>query len=369
MRGESIRRPLAVALLAGVLGISAAAALVIGHAYERDSEAAATDSLRAAHHLFGALERSDVVKMDAAIGALQADAELRRAFLAGDREALQRAALPRFQALRQRDAVTHMYFIDAERRTVLRVHRPELFGDTIGRATLARAAESGDLGAGLELGQTAFARRVVRPWVVDGRRIGFMELAEEVDSFLVRMKRETGNDFAILAKKEALDRAAWKRINEPARDTWNARPDVVVVDTTTFSEGLVDFQGDLDALPAEGLLLEEQLADGRALIRGIFPFADASGRMAGALAVLHDFTRMHEVLVAGRRRVFLLVLAMSLLACAMVWAALEWFVLRRLRRAIADAEAAQGLAPPAGPGSELARLRRLAAAAARRGAG
>jgi len=321
MRGESIRRPLAVALLAGVLGISAVAALLIGHVHERDSEAAAAGSLRAAHRLFGALERGDIAKMDAAIGALQADAELRHAFLAGDREALQRAALPRLEALRRRDAITHMYFIDEQRRVFLRVHKPGLFGDACGRVTLARAAESGDLGAGLELGQTAFALRVVRPWVVDGRRIGFMELAEEVDNFLVRMKRETGNDLAILVKKEALDRAAWKRISGPARDTWNARPDVVVVDTTTFTEGLADFQGDIDALPPEGVLLEEELRDGRALIRGIFPFADASGKTVGALGVLHDFTRMHEVLVAGRRRVFLLVLAMSLLACAVVWAA------------------------------------------------
>lgn len=364
MGAESIRRPLAVALLAGVLGISAVAALVIGHTYERDSEAAASGSLRSAHQLFGALERGDVAKMDAALGALQADAELRRTFLARDREALQRMALPRLRALGELDAITHMYFIDLDRRVFLRVHKPELFGDLCPRATLAKAAETGELGAGLELGQTAFALRVVRPWVVDGVRLGYMELAEDVDHFLVRMKRETGNDLGLLVKKEAIDRAAWRRVNAPARDTWNARPDVVVVDTTTFSEGLVDFGGDIDALPADGLLLEEEVRDGRALIRGIFPFADASGKTVGALAVLHDFTRMHEVLVAGRRRVFLLVLAMSLLACAVVWGALEWFVLRRLRRVIAEAEVAMGVAP-AGLGGELARLRRIAAAAAR----
>jgi hypothetical protein len=367
MRGESIRRPLAVALLGGVLAISSAAAVIIGHSYEHDSEEAAAGSLRAAHQLFGALERSDVAKMDAALAGLQADEELRRAFLSQDREALQREALPRFQALRERDAITHMYFVGADRRVFLRVHKPDLFGDEVKRVTLARAVETGDLGAGLELGQTAFALRVVRPWVVDGRHIGYLELAEDVSGFLGRMKLETGNDLGILVRKSAIDRAAWRRIAGPARDTWDSRPDVVVVDTTTFSEGLIDFQGDIAALPAGGLVLEEELRDGRALIRGVFPIADAAGKSVGALAVLHDFTRMHDVLVAGRRRVLLLVLGMALLACAVVWAALEWFVLRRLRRALLEAEGRLGLPPAPGLGGELGRVRRIAEASGRPG--
>ncbi len=363
---ESIRRPLALALLSGVLGISAAAAWLIGDAYERDSEAAAADSLRGAHRLLGALQRSDVASLDATLGALQADGELRRAFLARDREGLQRLAAPRLEALRQRDGITHMYFIDADRRVFLRAHKPELSGDRLERVTLRQAAETGGLGAGLELGQTAFALRVVRPWIVDGERIGYMELAEDVGSLLVRLKRDTGNELAVLARKEGLDRATWTRIHQPARDTWDARADVVVVDTTTFSEGLVDFQGRVDALPPEGQVLEEEIRDGRALIRGVFPITDAGGRVSGVLAVLHDFTRQHDVLVAGRRRVFLLVLGMSLLACGVVWAALEWFALRPLGRAIDALEARLGEGREAGgaEGTELERLRRLARGAA-----
>jgi hypothetical protein len=359
--GPSIRRPLAVALLAGVVTVAVAAAVLIGHLYEHATEAAAADTLRASHGMFHALERGDVKKMDAALGALLEDEELRRLFLARDRDGLLRAALPRFQDLQARDGITHWYFIDPDRRVVLRVHRPSLFGDRVDRLTLARAAESHDVGAGLELGQTAFALRVVRAWMVDGQLIGYLELAEEIDHFLVRLKQETGNELGVVVKKQFLDEAAWARVTGKARNTWNARPDVVVVDTTTFSEGMADVPGDVAAIPPEGLVLDEEVRGAQAWLRGFFPIDDVAGRQVGALAVLHDFSRMHQLMAAGRRQVLLVVLGMSLLACLVVWLALERWVLGPLRLLAEDAEQARGAAPPAPGDDELARLRRLLA--------
>jgi hypothetical protein len=359
MPGPSIRRPLAVSLLVGVVTVATVAALVIGHLYERATETAAADTLRASQGMFRALERGDVKKMDAALGALLEDEELKRHFLARDRARLLAAARPRFEDLKARDGITHWYFIEPDRRVLLRVHKPGLFGDRVDRLTLARAAESHDMGAGLELGQTAFALRVVRPWMSDGKLIGYLELAEEIDHFLVRLRQETGNEFGVLVKKQFLDEAAWAQVTGRARNTWNARPDVVVVGTTTFSEGVVDFQGDLGALPDAGLVLDEELRGGQAWLRGFFPISDAAGRRVGALAVLHDFTRLHAVMRAGRRQVLLVVLGMSLLACLVVWLALERWVLRPLRQVVEAAERAAGAAPVPAGADELQRLRRL----------
>jgi len=359
MAGPSIRRPLIVSLLAGVVGVALVAAVVIGHLYEHATEVAAAASLRGSQSMFRALERGDVKKMDAALGALLEDEELRRLFLARDRAGLLAAARPRFQDLQARDGITHWYFIDPDRRVVLRVHQPPLFGDRVTRLTLARAAESRDMGSGLELGQTAFALRVVRPWMVDGRLIGYLELAEEIDHFLVRLKQETGNEFAVLVKKQFLDEAAWARLTGKGRNTWNARPDVVVVDTTTFSEGIVDVQGDVATLPEEGLVEEEAVRGGQAWLRGLFPIRDTSARQIGALVVLHDFTGLHPVMRAGRRQVLLVVLGMSLLACLVVWWSLERWVLRPVRQVVEGAERRAGLAPAPPGADELARLRRL----------
>jgi Double sensory domain of two-component sensor kinase len=356
---RSIRGPLAVSLLLGVVLVALAAATLIGFAYEHDTEAAAAGTLRATQGMFQALQRSDEKKMDAAIGVLLEDEELRRLFLKKDRAQLLAAAQPRFADLKTRDGITHWYFIDADRRAFLRVHKPDLFGDVIDRLTLAMAARTRNLGVGLELGQTAFALRVVRPWIVDGTVVGYIELAEEIDHFLTRMKQETGNEYGVLMRKRFLDEAAFAHMVGTARNTWNARSDVVVLGTTSWGEGLVDYQGDLESLPAEGLVLEEEVRGARAGLRALFPIEDAAGRTVGALIVLRDITALHDLMSAGRRRVLVLVLGMSLFACLVVWATLEWYVLQPMRRAVVDAETALQAGP--GPGDELERLRRVAA--------
>ncbi|MGC3996054.1 MAG: hypothetical protein QM767_00310 [Anaeromyxobacter sp.] len=159
----------------------------------------------------------------------------------------------------------------------------------------------------------------------------------------------------MLVDKRFLDPAAWQSVTGAARNTWDARPDVVVMDTTTFSEGIMDFQGAVAELPPDGLIGDEELRGGRAWIRAIYPIDDAAGQRVGALAVLHDFTRMHEVLVGGKRQVLLVVLGMSFLACVVIWLVLEWVVLAPFRRAVAAAERAQQREPEGE--NELERLR------------
>lgn len=363
---RSIRGPFAAVLAVGVAAVSVLAAFIIGDVYETTVEAAGADSIHVTQAMFAALQRSDVKKMDATLEALTADETLAAHFMAGDRSRLLAAALPRFAGLRDRDGITLWYFIGVDRKTFLRVHRPELHGDVIDRVTLRRAAETGTLASGLELGQTAFALRVVRPWYVGGKLVGFMELAEEVSHFLVRMKADTGNDFGVLVKKKYLDEAVWRRVNGPARDTWNARPDVVVVDTTSYSDGLVDFQGDVERIPPGGLVLGEETDGARAWIRGIFPFFDANDRQVGALVVARDYTSLHAAMRRGRLRVMAVVLVMSFIASLVVWFAADWLVFHRLGQAIGDAERSAGMSGPE-PGVEghLHRIRRIGERAGR----
>jgi hypothetical protein len=358
MARASTRIRLGAALGAAVLGTGLAAALAVGAITEASMEGAAAESLRLAAGMFSALERGDADKMASTLDALMARDDLREAFLARDRARLQAAAEPIFRVLRERDGITHWYFIEPSRECFLRVHKPDLYGDRIARTTLARAAETGGLAFGKELGQTAFALRVVRPWVVDGRTLGYLELAEEIDHFLVRMKRETGNEFGILVKKSFLDEQAFARVLGGSGRAWGARADVAVVDTTTFTQGIIDFQGDLDAVPDAGRLLEEEVRDGRAWIRGIFPMRDAADRRVGALFVLHDFTPTHEGLARGRRRTMGVVVLLSLAGLALVWGAIEWLVFARLRRSLSLLE--RGPVALGGRRDELERLERLA---------
>jgi hypothetical protein len=326
MGSVSVELKLGVAVLGTCLLGAVVGARVAGGIFEDNLEDAALSTLQAAADAFAAQERSEIEKLTATLDVLLADGHLREAFVARDREKLLALAAPTFRTMSQRDRITHWYFIEAEpsRTVFLRVHRPELFGDRVDRITFQRAVDTRDVGTGKELGQTAFALRAVRPWFHDGKLLGYMELAEEIDYFLGAMKSRTGDEYGLLVKKKFLDERAWARVLGPRANTWNDRPDVVVVDTTTFTDGIIDYAGDIERIPDRGEALGEALRGERAFIRGIFPLRDAAGRKVGGLFVLHDFTRHHSALRAGILQAFLVLLALGVLSAL----AIGWFVHR-----------------------------------------
>ncbi len=341
MRSISTELKLFFVFVAACVVAGAVAAGTASRIYERNVQEAALATLQTASDAFAAQERSDVEKLAATLDALLASDALREAFVARDRERLLAAAAPLFATMKARDRITHWYFIEPgpAPAVFLRVHRPELHGDVVERATLRIAAETKELGAGKELGKTAFALRAVRPWFQDGKLLGYMELAEEIDHFLGAAKARTGDEYGLLVKKKFLDEKAWAAVLGPRANTWNDRPDVVVVDTTTFTEGIIDYDGDVEAIPDGGLTLDEIERGDRAYVRGIFPVRDAGGRKVGGLFVLHDFTRHHAAMSAARLQTFVALVAIALGCAAAVAAAAHALVFRRLTRLRADLEA------------------------------
>ena len=283
MRSLSVELKLGIAVLAACLVAGYAGAELVGGIFARNIEDVALSTLQNAEDAFASQERSDVEKLAATLDALLANDDLREAFVARDRARLLAAAAPLFATMKARDRVTHWYFIEPEpaRTVFLRVHRPELFGDRVDRATLDQAIETRELGAGKELGKTAFALRAVRPWFHRGELLGYVELSEEIDHFLTAMKSRTGDEYGLLVKKKFLDEESWARVLGPRSNTWNDRADVVVVDTTTFTEGIIDYAGELELVPDRGQALGEAVRGERAYVRGIFPVRDAAGQEGG----------------------------------------------------------------------------------------
>ncbi len=349
MRTVSLQLKLLVAVSLLCVAFGAGSARLAAAILERRAEDGSMQTLKRAAEAFDAQERSEVEKLAATLDALLASDDLREAFVARDRERLLAVASPLFATMRERDRITHWYFIAPEDRTVfLRVHAPALHGDRVERVTLRRAIDTGDLGAGKELGRTAFALRCVRPWYHRGQLIGFMELAEEIDHFLTTMKSRTGDDYGLLVKKRYLDEGAWAQVLGPRANTWNDRADVVVVDTTTFTEGIVDFDGDLDAVPDGGSFSGELERGDRTFVRGVFPVRDAAGRKVGGLFVQHDFTAAHTAIRAGAVQVFFALVALGVLLAAAIGLVAHRVVfapLVRLRRRL-EAEAARERLPP-----------------------
>jgi hypothetical protein len=370
----SIKQKLILAISACVLVLAAITAALVGVASERAVAAAAEQAVEAAGAGLLAMERADVEKLGSVATVLCADPALAAAFRSRDRARVLALAGPAFRGLQRSHGVTHLSFHLPDRTSFLRVHEPQAFGDRIERATLAAAAETGAPAAGKELGATAFALRLVQPWEVDGERLGFIEVGEEIGHFLGRLREQSGDDFVLLIGKQdgagrpLVERQAWAamRARQQRPDDWEAFPRFLIADDTAGqAASLVGL--DLTA-SGPGLRRLPDLARGDLrLARGLLPVTDVTGRQVGAVVVVHDVTALSDGLGRARTGVLIMLLAVTILMGMGLLALVQRLVFARLERLagsleglgarLAGGEYDLGQAPgPAGPADEIGRL-------------
>src|SRR6266540_486957 len=267
----SIKVKIAGAVVGCLVVIAVANAVLARYNYEQDMRYAADLAVKAAAQSFIGIEQREVDKLSTALDTLIGEPAFATFFALRDRDHLLETAAPIFKDLRTRHNVTHWYFIDpAPARTCfLRVHRPELHDDVINRRTLLGAIRTGDTAAGKELGQTAFALRVVRPFVAQGKLLGYMELGQEIDDFLVRMKAETGDDFALVVEKKYLDEKAWAATRGERRNNWGDDPEVLSVDLTSSEAPIAGVSADVRDVPDGGRYLVPVERGSRLFVRGV----------------------------------------------------------------------------------------------------
>ncbi|PLX50685.1 MAG: hypothetical protein C0613_03390 [Desulfobulbaceae bacterium] len=100
------------------------------------------------------------------------------AFAARDRQALHEAALPRYRALQNENKffkVMHFHLPDG--RTLLRMHKPEFYGDDLTkiRPLVTAVHKSSASTAGFEVGRSGAFYRVVEPIFHEGTYVGALE--------------------------------------------------------------------------------------------------------------------------------------------------------------------------------------------------
>lgn len=233
-------------------------------------------------------------KLAAVAEALACDPGLRRVLAAGDRQDLLRHAEPIFKGMKQDFSITHFYFYDAARRTLLRVHNPASFGDRIDRITARQAEASGRAAVGVELGKAGtYTLRAVVPVKEGGRLIGYIELGEEIlDSLLDLSNAFKDVDGYVLLYKTYLARNDWEQFMRKLGRTpdWEHYPDMVLAAHTR--PGVPKF---LDALLTEwkgairqtGTTVE---SGAQTYNVASLPLQDAEGREVGRLMLLRNVT-------------------------------------------------------------------------------
>lgn len=249
--------------------------------------------------LFQSFLTQEGMLLESQLAFLTQDPTLQALFEQRDRAELLEASLPIFERLRENYRITHFYFTDTDRVNFLRVHNPPQNGDVINRYTTLEAERTEAVASGIEMGRSGlFTLRVVAPWVVDGRLIGYMEVGMEIGHITTLMRDILDSELVFLIEKTYMDQTAWENgmasLGRPAN--WEQFNDVAVVDFT------------LDALPDQmtnelvDQVTQEQIdlfdiSVGETMFRGQhLPLFDASGTEVGEILILTDITEQQAAL-------------------------------------------------------------------------
>jgi len=117
--------------------------------------------------------------------------------------------------------ISHLYFILPDRTALLRMHAPGHSGDRIDRSSLRQAQRTGKGASGLELGPLGtLTLRVVEPWSMEGRLLGYVELGEPIERVLDQVHAVVGYDLLVLGRKQFLDPEHWRAGGRVSGNSW-----------------------------------------------------------------------------------------------------------------------------------------------------
>jgi len=240
----------------------------------------------------------DAELLSSQIDFLVKDEHLRKSWLAKDREALNDYAAPLFENMRTNHRVTHFYFMGLDRVCFLRVHNSKRYGDKIGRFTMLQAEGEGKESYGIELGPFGtFTLRVVRPWMVNGQLIGYIELGEEITHLTPNVKEVLGNETYFIVSKQYLERDKWEEGLEMVgqEGLWDLFPNFVIIDHNMedIPPHLFNYLKQLVAHEhGEHIAITIKASMGkRDFFGGFLALNDAGDRDIGDIVVLVDITK------------------------------------------------------------------------------
>ncbi len=210
-----------------------------------------------------------------------------------DRQGLLDVYRPVFTKLKTDYALTHFYFMDMRRICLLRVHKPEEYGDRFDRFTALEAELTGKTASGIEIGPLGtFTLRVVQP-VFDGQTlIGYLELGKEIEDILSGIYENTGIDLAVTLKKSTLNRDAWEAgmVMLHREADWNRFPQDAVIYSTfsRFPDEFGPFVGEKGHGHGK-ITAETRFNNAKWRVMAV-PLHDASGGEVGDLLLMHDIS-------------------------------------------------------------------------------
>jgi hypothetical protein len=246
---------------------------------------------------------------------LARDERLQKAWTAKDRNTLLKLSNPLLKEMGAKHRITHFYFHNPDRTNFLRVYDPDRFDDVVNRFTLLETVRTGQVSAGIELGKLGtLTLRVVHPWQINGKIVGYIEMGEEIDHIIEKLHNILDVELYISIYKSFLKeengKAGMRLLNR--QNDWNFSPYAVIV-----SQSLRNVPESLNVFLEKGkheymematdLKLSINQFDYRV---GVIPLFDAGEREIGDIIILYDVTENLSVF----KKTLLIIVGYSTLA-------------------------------------------------------
>jgi hypothetical protein len=251
--------------------------------------------LEGIQQLFDKQVESETELLSSILELVAKDERLQKAWTAKDRNSLLKLSAPLLKEMGAKHRITHFYFHNPDRTSFLRVYDPERFDDVVNRFTLLETVRTGQISAGIELGKLGtLTLRVVHPWQINGKIVGYIEMGEEIDHIIEKLHNILDVELYISIYKSFLKEENWKagmRLLNRQND-WNFSPYAVIVNQSlkNVPESLNVFmeKGNHEYMEmATDLKLSIDQFDYRV---GVVPLFDAGEREIGDIIILYDVT-------------------------------------------------------------------------------
>ena len=251
--------------------------------------------LEGIQQLFDKQVESETELLSSILELVAKDERLQKAWTAKDRNSLLKLSAPLLKEMGAKHRITHFYFHNPDRTSFLRVYDPDRFDDVVNRFTLLETVRTGQISAGIELGKLGtLTLRVVHPWQINGKIVGYIEMGEEIDHIIEKLHNILDVELYISIYKSFLKEENWKAgmqlLNR--QNDWNFSPYAVIVNQSlkNVPESLNVFmeKGNHEYMEmATDLKLSIDQFDYRV---GVVPLFDAGEREIGDIIILYDVT-------------------------------------------------------------------------------
>ncbi|MBI1195107.1 MAG: EAL domain-containing protein [Gammaproteobacteria bacterium] len=314
MKGFHLRSRILAPLIFVMVLVISACGFAIYQQEERHLGSELEHQLAEARSLYFAEIASQSEKLKVTLDVIARDRIFRQAMEERDRERLLEHARPVYEHLQRDYQITHFYFDDPNRVNILRVHQPGRFGDLIERFTAKNAELSQETAVGIELGTLGtFTLHAMKPVFNGTKLIGYIELGEEIDPILQRLRHSLNQELMVVIDKQYLRKEDWERgmAMLGRQIEWDRFPELAVVSQTfrTLPSGLNSFLRETVG-SLQSAKIEFQIGE-RPYRARMLPIEDAQSRLIAGVLVASDMAEhantLHQLII--RIGVLVLILA------------------------------------------------------------